>query len=205
MKHCARTLCILGLLSALTSVFAAGLEGIAPPSGFKNMKPGLWEWSDQMSTSGDPTSMMSAQDRKDMEAHMKSMSPEQRAKMEAAIQKQQASNQAPHKRMSCESLEKIQKGMALGKDRPDEPGMDCKATERSRSDTRVDIHMTCSGKPGGRMPANMAQEVDMSIELKSPTEGRMTMNGKVSSGGQVMTTGFTSTGHWVAADCGKVK
>jgi hypothetical protein len=193
----------------------AGKPQVAPPSDYRSVRLGLWELTDETRMQGGP-----AIDISQIQAHiaedMKEMTPEQRARIQALMQRQAArSAGAPssHTRQECLTAAGRDKGWTGDMARGDHAG-DCAMTELSRTASTVVVNMSCSGRDKGQIaeaegrghgPTNMSQTGTVTFEIKSPTEmsSRVQLSGMM--GDKPLKTDITMHGRWVAADCGTVK
>ncbi|MBS0420558.1 MAG: DUF3617 domain-containing protein [Proteobacteria bacterium] len=166
-------LCAVG---ALAAVQAAELTK-------PNIKPGLWEVSVSPKMSGE---MPIPEDQ------LAKMTPEQRARIEAAMKNAGAK---PHVYKECMTPEKIAKGFEMDR------GADaasCKRNVISSTPSELTLHDECNDP-------KRKSSTDVHFEIKGGTQ----MNGKVhivvTQSGKSMTVDSTLTGKWLAASCGSVK
>jgi hypothetical protein len=167
------------LVSVAVPVLAADL--VKP-----DIKPGLWEVTTNPHVSG----QMPIPDDQ-----LAKMTPEQRARLDAAIKASQARSGKPRVYKECMTPEKIARGFDMDKE---SEGSSCKRNVVSSSANELTLHDECA-KPDGKT------STDVHFEIKSGTQ----MNGKInvvmSSGTKTMTVNSTVQGKWLGADCGNVK
>ena len=152
-----------------------------------NIKPGLWEVSINPQVSGE---MPIPEDQ------LAKMSPEQRARVQAALKASMTKGAKPRVYKECMTPEKIARGFDLNP-HGDDPS--CKRNVVSSSANAVTVHDECN-KPEGKTVT------DMHFEVKGGTQ----TSGKInivmtSSAGKTMTVNSTVQGKWLAASCGTVK
>jgi hypothetical protein len=150
-----------------------------------NIKPGLWEVSNSPQVSGQLPIP---------EEELAKLTPEQRARMEAALKSYAANSAKPHVYKECMTPEKIAHGFDI-----DRKGDDSSCTRKvvSSSANELTLHDEC----------NRPQQTtvsDVHFEVKGGTQ----MNGKINlvmtSGGKTMTMNSTVQGKWLGASCGSV-
>lgn len=209
--------------SALTLVATGGLESasadglkIAPPSDYRNVRLGLWEMTSEMTTEGGPKVDM-GQIQAHLAEDMKGMSPEQRARIEAAMQRQAArSAGAPTRstRQKCFTAADLDKFLSGDLNERDRAEPNCTMKEVSRTSSKVVAEMSCSGRDKGQLakasgrgdgPTVMTQNGTMTFELKSPTEMESRFQMSAMLGTEPMKSDMKMHARWISADCGKVK
>ncbi len=148
-----------------------------------NIKPGLWEVTVTPKMSGE---MPIPDDQ------LAKMSPEQRAKVEAAIK---GAGSKPHVYKDCMTPEKIAKGFEM------ERGADeaaCKRNVISSTPSELTLHDECTHP-------NRKTVSDVHFEFKGGSQ----INGKLhivtTAAGKSMTVDSTVAGKFVSASCGAVK
>jgi uncharacterized protein DUF3617 len=149
-----------------------------------NIKPGLWEVSNHPQVSGQlPIS----------DEQLAKLTPEQRARMQAAMQSVTANNSKPHVYKECMTAEKIARGFDLARE-----DSACTRKVVSSSSHELTLHDECNKQDGKTVS-------DVHFEVKDGTQ----MNGKVNvvmtSGSKTMTMNSTIAGKWLAASCGPIK
>jgi hypothetical protein len=162
----------VGLLLVSSS---ASPQSPAAPRAALNVKLGLWEGTVTVQTSGAPPIDTSK------------MSPEQRARIEAAMQAAMHKAAMPHTVRSCVTREKLEKDFL-----PDN-GAGCKDTIIANSPTVYAVKFDCSGKH--------PSTGELHFEALSPEDVRG--SGEFAMGS--MTSISTITAKWVAASCGDVR
>jgi hypothetical protein len=167
---------VLTGLAATLSVQAANL--VKP-----NIKPGLWEVTSNPQISG----QMPIPDE-----DLAKMTPEQRARMEAAMK---SAGGQPHVYKDCMTPEKIAHGFDI--DRHEDSS--CTRKIVSSSANEVTLHDECN-KPKRKTVS------DVHFEVKGTTA----MTGKItvvmtSDSGKSMTVNTTLQGKWLSASCGAIK
>jgi hypothetical protein len=148
-----------------------------------NIKPGLWEVSVSPKMSGE---MPIPEDQ------LAKMTPEQRARIEAAMKNAAAK---PRVYKECMTPEKIAKGFEMDR------GADaasCKRNVISSTPSELTLHDECND-------TKRKSSTDVHFEIKGGTQ----MNGKVhivvTQSGKSMTVDSTLTGKWLSASCGSIK
>ncbi len=170
-------LCILcGLLA-----FAVSSFGQQPNF---NVKTGLWESTITTHMSGIPQLP---------EDKLAQLSPEQRARVEAAMQGMAANGGQPHTSKSCLTKEKLAKGF----DPANQEETRCKRTIVTNSAKVIDMKENCSTENG-----TMSGTFHIEANGTEATTGSMHM--VITQGGKTMTTDGTFQGKWLSADCGGV-
>ena len=169
----------LATLTVTTGVQAADL--VKP-----NIKPGLWEVTSHPQVSGQMP--ISAE-------MLAKMTPEQRARMEAAMKASMANSAKPRIYKDCMTPEKIARGFDI--DQQDKNSCTRKVVSSSASE--LTLHDECKQQ-------DQKTVSDVHFEVKGGTQ----MNGKIniamtSTGGKTMTIKSTVEGKWLGADCGSVK
>jgi hypothetical protein len=150
-----------------------------------NIKLGLWEIKTQPQVNGElPTS----------DESVAKMTPEQRARMQAAMQAMMAHMQQPRTMKECMTAEKRAQGFDTGNDDPTE----CQQTVGK--DTASDFEMTrvCSTAQGNN-------STDMKFHAVSSDHVIGTVNAMMSRGTKSITVNSTMEGRWLGSDCGSVK
>jgi hypothetical protein len=166
-------LCAVGAMAAVQAA-----EIIKP-----NIKTGLWEISVTPKMSGEMPIP---------EEQLAKMTPEQRARIEAAMKN---AGSKPRVYKECMTPEKIAKGFEMDR------GADaasCKRNVISSSPSELTLHDECND-------TKRKSSTDVHFEIKGGTQ----MNGKVhivvTQSGKSMTVDSTLQGKWLAASCGSVK
>jgi hypothetical protein len=163
---------------------------LALPAGAQEMKPGLWELSNKVSsTDGQLNTAMA-----EMQKQLASMPPEQRKAMQQmmernGVQMNIGAGGALSSRM-CMTKEMIQR-----KEFPVQEG-DCKQKLTSLSGNRMKVAFSCSNPP-------TSGEGEMIVD--SDTSYRVKMHIKGVDGKQQQVVDMDATGKWLGADCGNLR
>lgn len=152
-----------------------------------NIKLGLWETHTEAKLSGDMAAMIP-------EDQLAKMTPEQRARMQAAMQQSMAAIQKPHYAKQCMTAEKVAKGFDMG----DEKSGNCKNTITTNTGSQYEAHVMCSGNYG-------QHAMTVHINADSPTHIIGTVKGDESQGSKGMSYSGTFEGKWLSSDCGAIK
>jgi hypothetical protein len=150
-----------------------------------NVKMGLWEMSSQPQVSGDMPGLS--------EQQLQSLTPEQRAKMQQAMQAAMAAMRQPRLTKECVTAERLARGFHTGNDDPN-----CKTTVVTNSASEFETHIQCSSNDGGH-------SVGVHFTATSAEHLVGTVNGDMSRNGQKMSYSSKLEGHWLASDCGNIK
>ena len=162
-------------IAALSAVALASLAVSAAES--LNVKPGLWEMS---TTAASGAAMIPP-------ALLAQMSPEQRARIEAATKQQSAGGSHTSSSKSCVTKEDLNRGK-FESDK-DEDHKNCQYRVVTQTATHMQSSFQCTG--------DAARSGEMKVEALSPEQIKgaiqvTTPNGKVT---------VELTGHWLAASC----
>jgi uncharacterized protein DUF3617 len=182
-----RTSAFLGLILATSALaFAGGPTGPATPaqqhtvSGATyqplNIKVGLWEVTYTRNSSGEMPIPAEYASR---------LTPEQRARMEAAMKNNANST---HTYKSCVKKEDVNGSLLKSKDR------DCDVTILKSTSTELDGKMACNVE-GMRGDGTMNMHVVDSEHTKGVTHMTMTGNG------HTFNSDATLSGKWIGSDC----
>jgi hypothetical protein len=151
-----------------------------------NIKPGLWEVTNNPQISGE---MPIPEDQ------LAKMTPEQRTRLQAAMQANMAKTTKPRVYKECMTPEKIARGFETNANADDSS---CKRNVISSTANELTLHDECD-KPERKTVT------DVHFEVKGGTQ----MSGKISvvinSAGKTMTVNSTIQGKWLSANCGTVK
>jgi hypothetical protein len=163
---------------------------LALPAGAQNMKPGLWELSNKVSSSDGQMQAAMAE----MQKQLASMSPEQRQAMQQmmarnGVQMKVGAGGALTSRM-CMTKEMIQR-----KEFPVQEG-DCTQKVTPMGANKMKIAFSCT-----RPPASGEGE----MTLDSDTSYRARMHVKGTDGGRQQIVDMDVTGKWLGADCGNLR
>ncbi len=174
---------VLGFALLLRGVLALAFLAPASAQGpALNVRLGLWEASATVQSSGAPPIDTSG------------MTPEQRARVEAAFANSRKRMAAPHTFRSCLTKEKL--GEMPFQDRNNGS---CKPTVLSSSSTEYAVKFSCTDESGATTSGQWRFQA-VSPELVKG-DGDMTME----RGGQKMESKTTMTAKWIGASCGNVK
>ena len=149
-----------------------------------DVKTGLWELTSTGTTSGAPPIPEEALAR---------MTPEQRAKMESAMQEAIGRNNQPHVSKSCITQRQLEKAP----DFAEQHDKSCKQTVVTRTAAVVETRVECSG------PQKRSGTFRFQALSREAIRGEVSM--VLSGGDKTMTSKFTLDGKWLGADCGNVK
>jgi hypothetical protein len=173
-------------------VLALSLVAVASAAGAQSLKPGLWEITHKMQTSGDAK----GQDRMaQVNQQMANMSPEQRRKVEEMMAKNgvRKGPSSPGGGMSVKIC--MTKEMAERNEVPAQQG-DCKTTQQSRSGNTVKMAFSCSAPPS-------TGESQITFVSPEAYTTKMVMTSMAS--GKPQKVDMEGGGKWLGADCGNVK
>ena len=170
---------VLGLAVTIGSILLAHAAG---PS--LDVKTGLWEITSTGATTGAPPIPPEA---------LAQMTPEQRAKMESAMQAAISRNNQPHVSKSCITQKQLEKAPNFA----EQHDKSCKQTIVTRTSSVVETRIECSG------PQKMSGTFRFQAVSRETIRGEVSM--VLSSGGNAMTSKHTLDGKWLGADCGNVK
>jgi hypothetical protein len=173
-------------------VVAAALVLAASAAGAQSLKPGLWEVTHKMQTSGDPK----GQDRMaQMNQQMAKMPPEQRKKVEEMMAKNgvKMGSGSPGGGMSMKIC--MTKEMVERNDVPAQQG-DCKTTRQSRSGNTMKTAFSCGNPPS-------SGEGQITFLNSEAYTTKMVMTSMAS--GKPQKIDMEGGGKWLGADCGNIK
>ena len=150
-----------------------------------NVKPGLWEVTSKGEHTGTPAipPEMLAQ-----------MTPEQRARMEAAMQQSMARQSEPRVHKRCVTQDEINHGF---EDVATASKGGCTRTVVSSSSTVNEGRVQCTG--------TAVTSATYRIEARSPESVTGTVETMMGSAGHTMTVKTQFQGKWLGADCGSIK
>ena len=176
---------------------AAGLGDIQPPDAIKGTRLGLWEETIESTAPPAADVDMSRMD-------MSEFTPEQKARIAAVLKRQHAEHVAQgsgpvsktKSKQFCLKRTDITKSFGTGKDSRDME--DCKASEVSRTSSRVALRVVCA-KEGDRVTT------DIMYDVKSPTVTVTEMRTTGMMRGHAVDSTQKANAHWVGPDCGSVK
>jgi hypothetical protein len=156
-----------------------------------NVKLGLWEVATQANISGMPQVMP--------DEMMAKLTPEQRARMQAAMQASMADMAKPKMAKHCVTAEKLARGMDLnGRER-----QNCQRKIVTNSSSELQINEACTEADGTTV---LDEHIQLAGSLLGAAEQ---MSGTVhfvkNSGGKTMTVDSNIKGQWLGASCGDIK
>lgn len=144
-----------------------------------DVKLGLWEITYTTQMTGMPIP----------ESALKDMAPEQRARLEAIMKKRQALGPQSHTHKTCLTQEKMNRPFDKQGDGEDK---NCTNTILTATRTEQEYKIQCTGPDAHsgvmHIDALSRESIKSTIKMNS---GQGTVNNEM-------------TGHWIAADCGKV-
>ena len=146
--------------------------------------PGLWEVTSQAKVGGD----MQIPDEA-----MANMTPEQRARLQQAVQGMIANAQQQHVFRQCMTREKLAEGFKTGDDSPS-----CKTTIVRNTAAELVVRNECAGESNSHTVTAQFRAVDHH-HVTGITDVAGTFNGKS------MNMHGTMDAKWLSADCGSVK
>ncbi len=158
-----------------------------------NIKPGLWEVTSTSNSKGTPP--VSSEQKAEMDKRMAQMSPEMRARIEAAQKNSQAKQAQPHVRKSCITKEDLDKPFALAEGKDDG---NCTRTVLKSTSTVQEVRVDCT--LGARKSTGTIH-----IEAPTPLAWSGTMDITVLNTGGDIKIRTNVSGKWLGPDCGDVK
>ena len=163
--------------------FLAPLAGWAADPVPMDVKLGLWESTvtTQMGMPALPAELLAK------------LTPEQRAKMEAAMQGRGGGSSRMNSTKHCMTKETLNEALSLAENK----SQNCKRTLVSSTGAKQVIHVECTS-------ATMTTSGDLQFEAvnRETIKGSMVMN--AGQGGRGMSTKMEFTSQWLGADCGDV-
>jgi hypothetical protein len=144
-----------------------------------NIKPGNWATTITVQTSGSmpyPEELLAK------------MTPEQRARLEAALTKQANTPPKTHELQKCLTKEDIAKAMALDTDES------CKLTVVSSTSSRIEGRMSCGDK-------GVSMNGTMQLEASSAEAMKFTYHLTSGDGTHTMTVTANGTSKWMGPTC----
>jgi len=150
-----------------------------------NLKPGLWEmtWSGQ--TTGAPPIPADV---------LAQMTPERRAKFEAAIAANATRTSTPQARKQCITEKSLQRGLNVDENKSESS---CQRTLVSNTASVMDMRQECTGRE--------KSSGTFHFEAASPETVTGTINMTTTDGVHTMTVKRLVHGKWLGADCGNLK
>jgi len=180
---------IAGLsIAGLTAVqVGAAAESARPADPIKlNIKLGLWEIATQANITGTPPIPEEA---------LAKMSPEQRARMQAAMQASMAEAAKPRVAKHCVTQEKVAQGFNLDRQHD---STTCQKKLVTNNSSELQLSETCPEENG-------STSIDEHIQLSGSDQVAGTVHFVKNTGGKIMTLDSTVKGQWLAASCGDIK
>ena len=173
-------------------VLAAALVLAASAASAQSLKPGLWEISHRMQTSGNAKGQDAMAQ---MNQQMAAMPPAQRRKIEEMMAKDGAKTGtgSPGGGMSvriCMTSEMVERN-----ELPSQQG-DCKTTRQSRSGNTMKMAFSCSKPPS-------SGEGQVTFVSPEAYNSKMVMTSMAS--GTPRKIDMEGSGKWLGADCGSIK
>lgn len=167
---------------------AAVLLALASAAGAQTMKPGLWEVTHKMQSTGGQMEQGMSQ----MQQQMANMPPEQRKMVEETMAKQgvKIGPAGGVTAKVCMTKEMVEK-----QEMPSQQG-DCKTTQQSRSGNTMKFAMACTNPPStgqGQVTFTSPEAYSMKMVMNTQAQGKpekMNMEGG---------------GKWLGPDCGNIK
>lgn len=170
-------------------IIATALAGVmAVPASAQNMKPGLWEVTNQMG--GEMGAKMAAA-QKQMQQQLASLPPEQRRQMEKMFA-QQGLKMSAGGGMSARTC--ITKEMAARNQAPTQQQGDCKQEYMQRTGNTMRFKVVCANPPSNG---------EGEVIFHSPES--YSMNMKFTEQGKPQNMTMDARGKWLSSDCGSVK
>jgi hypothetical protein len=155
-----------------------------------NVKLGLWEIATQANISGMPPLS------DDM---LSKLTPDQRARMQAAMQASMADAAKPKLAKHCVTAEKVARGLDM--DRHD--SSNCQKKIATNTASELELNESCAGADGTMV---LSEHIQLSGSLLGGSEQ---MTGSVhfvkTAAGKAMTVDSTIKGQWLDASCGDIK
>ncbi len=168
-------------VGGLTIAFAHAADMVKP-----NIKPGLWEVTMDPQVSGEMPIP---------EEELAKLTPEQRARFEAAMKASLAKGAMHRVYKECMTPEKIAKGFDVDKPRED---ASCQRKVVASSANELTVHDECNNKENKTVS-------DMHFEVKGGTQAIGKIKVVSTTGSKTMNFNSTISGKWLASSCGGVK
>ncbi|HWZ43653.1 MAG TPA: DUF3617 domain-containing protein [Candidatus Saccharimonadales bacterium] len=176
-------------ISLFTLVFFALLASAATDN--LSIKPGLWEVTTSSESKGAPP--VDPARKAEMEKMMAKMSPEMRARVEAAQKKSQAHMAGPNVRKSCVTKEDLSGALGMPKEADK-----CTRTVIKATSSTQEIRVDCA--QGEHKSSALLRVTATNSENWSGT-----MDTTIAAAGKDITVRTNMSGKWLGADCGDVK
>jgi hypothetical protein len=149
-----------------------------------NVKLGLWEVHMVPQVSGDYPAMSDDQ--------LAKLTPDQRARMQAAMQAAMTDMNKPRTTQNCMTAEKLQRGFG------EKDSANCKTTVTTNSSNEFESRQICTDPDGTR-------DSLLHMSARGPDHVSGTVKSAMSHGSKSMIFNATMEGKWLSADCGDVK
>lgn len=150
-----------------------------------NIRPGLWEIASESQIKGAPPLPSDQLSR---------LTPEQRARFEAAMQNSMAQAAKPHLAKHCLTPEKIARGLDV--DHHDD--RKCEKKIVTNSGNEMEVTEKCAEDNGSTL-------LDEHFQLSGPDAVSGTVHMDRTSDGKTMSVDSTIHGKWLGASCGDIK
>jgi hypothetical protein len=176
------------------TILAAVAAMSALPASAQNVKPGLWEVSNKMTTASGQLEKAMAE----MQKQMAGMPPEQRKMMEDMLSKQGVAVAAGAGGAGGNLVAKmcLTKDMIAQNQMPIQQLGDCTSTRGAMAGKTMKMSFTCTKPPSSG---------EGEITFNSDTSYSMKMKMNSSASGKPETMNVDATGRWLGADCGSIK
>lgn len=152
-----------------------------------NVKAGLWEMTSTHSMTGMPAMPALPPDT------LAKMTPEQRARMEAAMKQSGAGGPTTNVRKECITKEKLEKRSAF-----DENRGDCTRTVVNSTGSKLEVKFHCEEK-------QTSSDGTLLVEAIGSDNVKGTMHLVTNSNGRTMNMNFTFNSRYLGPTCGDVK
>lgn len=173
------------LAGTLFAALAVALLANAADTVKLNIKPGLWEIASESQIDGAPSLP---------EEQLSRLTPDQRARIEAAMQSSMAEAAKPHLAKHCLTPEKIARGLDINH-RDDSR---CEKKIVTNSGSEMEVTEKCAENDGSTL-------LDEHFQLGGSESVNGTVHVVRTSGAKTMTINSTVHGKWLGASCGDIK
>ena len=127
------------------------------------------------------------------EEQLQKMTPEQRARVEAALQSATANVSREHVIRQCLTPEQLSKGFDVG-----DEGSSCKTTVIRNTSSELEVRRECT-------ESNAPHTTTERFRMSGRREVSGTVDAALSQNGRPLTMHMTIEGRWLGADCGGIK
>lgn len=182
-----------GLIAGLAVTLLSSAADVGKPAEpvKLNVKLGLWEVATQANISGMPQMMP--------DEMLAKLTPEQRARMQAAMQASMADIAKPKRAKHCLTAEKLARGWDLER----QNRQNCQRKIVTNSSSELEIQESCTEADGTSV---MDEHFQLASSLLGAAEQMAgTVHYVRNSGGKTMTVDSNVKGQWLGASCGDVK